>query len=280
MVVSAASSGRLVNVSVRSDRVAASRTLLVGTTIAGSLPNETMRVLLRAVGPSLARFGLRGTLDDPTVTLRRATSVVVSNDDWGGDLQIAARVLDVGAFPFASSTSQDAAVATALVPGSYVMEIAGKGDDTGIALAEWFDATPEAQRGASTPRIVNLSARKQLGANDEVLSAGFVIGGPTAKTVLLRAVGPSLAALGVTGTLQDPMLQLFAGPTLIRENHDWDGDDQVANVSRSVHAFAFSSVYSRDAALLITLQPGEYTLQVRSQNGDAGVVLAEIYEVP
>ncbi len=273
-------SSRIVNVSVLSETVSAATTLMVGTTIAGRSSLGTMPVLLRAVGPSLGRFDRRGFLEDPALTLRRGDWVVGSNDDWGGDASIVRRAADVGAFPFDAASSRDAAIATSLVPGSYVMEIAGRGEGMGATLGEWFDATPEAERSASAPRIMNLSARKELSRKGEILSAGFVIGGPSARTVLLRAVGPSLATLGVAGSLPDPMLQLFAGSTLAGENHDWGGDDQLTELTGAVNAFAFGSVYSKDAALLITLQPGEYTLQVRSESDDAGVVLAEIYDVP
>jgi hypothetical protein len=280
VVAATEDSGRLVSLSVRSDVGAGSRSLMLGATIAGGAPNDPMPVLLRGVGSSLNRFGGRGYLADPTLTLSRGGIVAAANDDWLGEPQIVARTLEVGAFPLESPNSGDAAIVAALIPGAYVMELAGKGDATGIALGEWFDATPEVQRSASTPRLVNLSARKQLGANGEILTAGFEIGGPTAKTVLLRAVGPSLAAFGVAGALPDPMLQLFAGPTLIREIHDWGGDVQLADISRSVRGFDLASADSKDAALLITLKPGDYTLQVRGQNHEAGFVLAEIFEVP
>jgi hypothetical protein len=151
-----------------------------------------------------------------------------------------------------------------------------------VAMAEWYDATPEPERSRSSPRFVNLSTRKHVDYEGGVfLTAGFAIKGNTAKTVLLRAVGPSLAQVGVAASVADPVLQLFAGPRLIRENDDWGGDPQVAEVSRSVGAFALASAASKDAVLLTTLAPGDYTLQVRGRiNGPGGLILAEIFEVP
>jgi hypothetical protein len=93
-------------------------------------------------------------------------------------------------------------------------------------------------------------------------------------------VGPSLAAFGISAGLADPTLQLFAGRTLLRETRAWAGEEAITQVGRSLNAFALSSIYSQDAALLITLAPGDYTVQARSQSGAAGLVLAEIFEGP
>ncbi len=275
-----AASGSLVSLSVRSEVRAGNRSITLGATIAGGTPDMTMPVFLRAGGSSLNRIEGRGALEDPILTLQRSGRVVAANDDWNGDLEIATRALAVGAFPLESASSKDAAIVAPLVGGTYVAEIAAKGDDFGRTLGEWFDATPEIERGPSTPRLVNLSARKHLSGNGEVLTVGFAISGVTAKTVLIRAIGPSLVPLGVSDALSDPMLQLFAGPTLVRESHDWGGDVQLANITRAVGAFPFMSTDSKDAALLITLHPGTYTLQVRSGTSVGGVVLTEIYEVP
>jgi hypothetical protein len=164
-------------------------------------------------------------------------------------------------------------------PGSYSVQITGRNNTTGLALAEIYD-TSAGTPTASTPRLVNVSARTQVGTGGDVLIAGFTIGGTTAKTVLIRATGPALAAFGVTGTLPDPQLELFSGATVIRSNNNWGGDMQLANVGGSVGAFAVSDPNSRDAMLLVTLPPGSYTAQVSGVNNSTGVALVELYEVP
>jgi hypothetical protein len=279
-VVSSADAGRLVNFSIRSRLGASSPTLMMGATVAGPAQNSVMPVLVRAAGPSLARFGITDFLADPTLATSLGGAVVSSNDNWGGNPLTAASMLQVGAFEYLSPASLDAAIATALAPNTYHIQVNGKGGAAGMTLCEIFDATPAGPRDGVTPRLSNLAARHRIDAGGDVLIAGFSIGGQTAKTVLIRGVGPSLAALGVSDALANPVIQLFSGPRLLRENNDWGGDVQISSIAGSVHAFDLSGAGSKDAALLVTLPPGGYTLQVRSANGEAGVVLAEIFEVP
>jgi len=113
-----------------------------------------------------------------------------------------------------------------------------------------------------------------------VLIAGFVIGGTTSRTVLIRAIGPGLTPFGVTGTLADPRLQLFSGSTLVRENDNWNGDQLLVGLGNTVGAFEIADRQSRDAMLLLTLAPGSYTARVGGANNGTGVALVEVYEVP
>ena len=94
---------------------------------------------------------------------------------------------------------------------------------------------------------------------------------------LVRAVGPGLAAFGVGGAMVDPSLALYSGQTKIAENDNWGGDAQVAAAFTQVGAFGLPSA-SKDAVLLLTLQPGAYTAQVAGTG--AGLALVEVYEVP
>jgi len=113
------------------------------------------------------------------------------------------------------------------------------------------------------------------------LIPGIVIQGTTPKTVLIRAVGPGLAAFGVTGTLTNPRLRIYRGETLLHDNDDWSqaqNSSQVASAAGSVGAFALTSG-SRDSALLVTLPPGAYTAQVSGSDGGSGVAIVEVYEV-
>lgn len=130
--------------------------------------------------------------------------------------------------------------------------------------------------------LVNLSSRGRITSATDALFAGFVVGGTTTRTILMRAVGPSLAAFGVTDAVPIPMLSLYKGGTLIASNENWgllDSARLTAAFDR-VGAFRYSSPASRDAALLLSLEPGAYTIQGTSRTGVAGSVLLEIYEVP
>ena len=120
----------------------------------------------------------------------------------------------------------------------------------------------------------------QVGTGGNVLIAGFVIGGSTSRTVLVRASGPALAPFGVSGTRPDPELQLFSGATLLGTNIAWGGKFEISNAASAVGAFAWSDPSSADSAILVTLPPGAYTAQVSGASNDTGVSLVEVYEVP
>lgn len=127
----------------------------------------------------------------------------------------------------------------------------------------------------STSKLLNISTLATLNANG-VISAGFVIGGTQAQTVLIRAIGPGLAPLGVGGVLADPTMDLYSGQTVIATNDDWSGE-QITTLSAKVGAFALAAG-SKDAVIVKTLQPGNYTVEVKGK-GAAGNVIIEAYEV-
>lgn len=136
--------------------------------------------------------------------------------------------------------------------------------------------------GASNRVLVNLSSRGRITSGTDALFAGFVVGGTSTRSILMRAVGPSLAAFGVTDAVPIPMLSLYKGGTLVASNENWgllDSARLTAAFDR-VGAFRYLSTASRDAALLLSLEPGAYTIQATSRTGVAGSVLLEIYEVP
>lgn len=130
-------------------------------------------------------------------------------------------------------------------------------------------------------RIANLSTRAQVGVDANVLIPGLVIGGTTARTLLVRAVGPSLAPFGVAGALADPVLTVFRGSTVIASNDNWQEQSGAAAVSSAaVQAGAFAlAAGGRDSALLLTVEPGAYTFQVTGSNRTTGVALVEVYDV-
>ncbi|MGH7956747.1 MAG: hypothetical protein ACREH8_07020, partial [Opitutaceae bacterium] len=279
--VSTVDIGRITNLAIRSRAGTDVQTLIVGFAISGSGAAGTKPVLLRGVGPALSVFDVPGLLADPKLELYNSGSVKMSeNDDWAGNAQISAIGAQVGAFDLGSSTSKDAALYNAAFnPGSYSVQITGNGGTTGVALAEIYDATSSGTFAATTPRLANVSARTQVGTGDDILIAGFVISGQAPKTVLIRAVGPTLGTFDVTGALGDPKLELFAGSTKINENDNWGGGAVLSDAFKSVAAFDLP-LASQDAVLLVTLQPGSYTAQVSGVGNTTGVALVEVYEAP
>jgi len=161
---------------------------------------------------------------------------------------------------------------------------AGASGDTGIALVEVYDATPSGTYAPAFPRLINISARVQVGTGGNVLIAGFVIGGTTSKTVLIRGSGPALSAFGLSRVLPDPELQLSqsnadGSSTLLQADSGWGGDTQIAAAAASVGAFSWGTASTPDSAILVTLPPGSYTAEVSGASGDTGLALIEVYDV-
>lgn len=271
-VSATAAPGRLVNLSVRSQAGTAAQTLILGATIGGAT-SGTQSLLLRAIGPTLASFGVAGALADPLLTVYRDTTVLASNDNWSGNATVINTAAQVGAFALSDSTSRDAAlVQSGLAPGSYSLQVTPATGSSGVALAEVYDASGASS--AAGPRLTNLSARTQVGTGAGLLIAGFAVGGETSKTLLIRAIGPGLAPFGVPGTLVDPRLELYTGSTLLAVNDNWEATSVAA--FSAVGAFNLPA-NSRDAALLVTLAPGSYTAQVSGLGNTTGVALVEVY---
>lgn len=272
----AAEQGRLSNLSVRTPAGEGDQSLIVGFTLAGDSAASTKSLLVRGIGPALARFGVTDFASDPTLTVFHGSTLLASNDNWAGNLAVSTSAVRVGAFPLLDVGSRDAALQIdRAAPGGYSALVVGR-PERGTVLAEIYDAADYALAGAIASRLSNLSARAAVGGASGSLTAGFVIGGTTGQTVLLRAVGPGLAQFGLTDYLANPQLELYRGTNVIAANDDWGGDGEIARVAGLVGAFALSSATSKDAVLCLTLAPGAYTAVVR---GGTGVVLVEAYVV-
>ena len=271
---------RLANLSVRSLAGTGAQTLTVGFVLGGGAPGGPKPLLIRGAGPTLADFGITTALADPALAIYAGPSVIASNDNWSGDPAVVAASAATGAFAFASPASKDAALyRTTFSAGSYTAQLSGLDATPGVGLAEIYDATPTGTFSSSTPRLINVSARTVVGLDADRLITGFVIAGPTPKTVLVRAIGPTLAAFGVTGALADPQLELYAGSSKLFANDDWANSPALAATAARVGAFALPAA-SRDSALVTTLAPGAYTAQVSGATHSAGIALVEVYDVP
>lgn len=122
-------------------------------------------------------------------------------------------------------------------------------------------------------RISNLSVRTPL-ANGQSLIVGFVV--KDSAALLLRAVGPTLGAFGLTGVMADPRLAVYRGSAIVAQNEDWGGTSELSATSASVGAFALPAG-SRDAALRYSTEGGSRSLLVSGNNG-GGIVLVELYD--
>jgi hypothetical protein len=249
----------------------------IGVVLGGAGTLGRKNLLIRAAGPSLAQFGVSNPLTDPGLIMFSGLQQTAENNDWEGAGDIAAAIVQVGAFPFLSAASKDAAILAALDPGSNLIRVSANGSPAGTVLAEVYDATSQALLRSDTPRLANLSVLKPVGNG---LTAGFVIGGNSNLKVLVRAIGPSLAMFGVTNFSAAPNLKLSReNGVLIAANAGWSGAPEVSSAMATVGAFPLS-VTSKDAALLAVLSPGSYIAEI-SGGGESGrTALLEIYEVP
>ena len=263
--------------------------LIPGFVIAGT---GTKRLLVRAVGPTLGSFGVTGTLADPQLTLKRFDSAtnayvdVTTNDNWSAVATAAATIsttsASVGAFSLVNG-SADAAMVVDLGAGQYSAVASGAANGTGVALVQLYDSTDR-----SGARLANLATRGFVGTGGNVLISGFVVSSEGSKTLLIRAIGPTLASFGVSGALTDPQLTIFGRAdgsttdTALLGNDDWtssSGAATTATVATQVGAFALPAG-SKDAALVVTLPAGNYTGQASGANATTGIALVEVYVVP
>ena len=243
--------------------------LIAGFTVAG--PGRKSLVL-RAVGPGLAPFGVDGLLRDPLLVVRGAAGEVARNDSWGAGLAPAAA--RVGAFPL-SPGSADAGLLLELPGGSYTAQVESADAGAGASLLELYDA------GGTGSRLVNLSTRGRSTAAAP-LTIGLTVAAGAPRWFLLRGIGPALAAFGVAGALADPQLTLFRDAQRIAANDDWHASPwgtELRLAAAAVQAFPLDPT-SADAALLVELPPGAYTFQIAPKGAGAGTVLGEAYELP
>jgi len=264
----------LVNISTRSFAGDESSTQIAGFIISGSSPRK---VLIRAGGPYLLGFGVNNVLSDPQLTLFDGSHPFASNDDWSTDAaNIRAATLAAGALAF-SEDSKDAAIVATLQPGhAYTAHVTGKNGESGNAIVEVYDVLPD-----ETSRLVNISTRSFVGTGQSIQIGGFILHGAGPRKVLIRAGGSYLTQFGVANVLADPLLSVFEGQIEIASNDDW-GTDR-ASVSSAVEAVGVPQfqVGSKDAALVLTLDPDKpYTAQISSKSGATGNALVEIFQLP
>jgi hypothetical protein len=141
--------------------------------------------------------------------------------------------------------------------------------------------TSNAVVALGTARLANLSVRSVAGADSETLIVGFYVGQGTAPSLLVRGIGPTLGAFGVTGALADPVLTFYrAGGVSVGSNDDWGNGADAARISTAAAqsgAFALGAA-SKDAALLVQPASGSYTVQLTGKAA-TGVALIEAYDV-
>lgn len=131
-----------------------------------------------------------------------------------------------------------------------------------------YDHNP---RQVASP-LLNISARGVAGTGANALVGGFIIRGNQPVSVVVRAMGASLAQFGVTGQLADTVLDVYQGGTLVQSNDDWKATQQAA-----IAATGYAPGADTDSAMVLTLQPGAYTTIVRGKNNATGIAIVEAF---
>ena len=264
---------RLLNLSSRGFVGTESEVFVAGFVIS---EGASKQVLIRAIGPTLADYGIPGVLIDPELKLYDSNNnLIATNDNWTGTA--GSTFGTVGAFELPSG-SRDAAMVVTLEPGVYSAHAAGLGADAnGEGMIEIYDLS-----GAS--QLLNLSTRGRIESNRSLVISGFVVApGAENRRLLVRAVGPTLSNFGVDNPLSDPAIAVVrAGDAVqIASNDDWGtfaNPESLEAIFSTVGAFALDPG-SKDAVALIELAPGAYTMQVSGVGDAAGISLVEVYDL-
>jgi hypothetical protein len=240
-----------------------------GFTITGSVPKH---VLIRAIGPSLTKFGFTAAevLADPTLEVHGPGAFgIITNNNWRDSQE--AQIKSDGLAP---TNDLESAIDATLPPGAYTAIIRGNTGtvQAGVCLFEVYDLDT-----AAASKLANLSTRAFVGTGDNVVIAGFVLGNHQGNDrVVVRGLGPSLSSFGIANTMADPTLELRdENGVLLVANNDWQDD---ATQAADITAAGLAPSNTKESAIAATLPPGLYTALLSGSNNTTGVGLVEVYD--
>jgi hypothetical protein len=210
--------------------------------------------------------------------------VVGSNDNWTTNdnaAEITSVTGQVGAAALLTSDTKSSALLVTLNPGVYTFVVHGTNNTSGIVLLEVYDAD-----SAAASQFVNIATRAFATTGSGVAIGGFVVSGNAAKQILIRAIGPSLAAHGIDSkeVLADPTIELHDashGNVTIATNDNWTDNSNaadIATVGNRIGAAAIDQADKKSSALLLKLNPGVYTFIASGTPNTSGIVLVEVYD--
>jgi hypothetical protein len=238
-----------------------------GFIITGSVAK---RVIIRGIGPTLARSNIVNVLDDPTLELHgQGEFVTLSNNDWRDTQEV-----EIQATGIPPTNDLEPAIIATLAPGAYTAVLQGRSDTSGIALVEVYDLNQN-----DDSRLANLSTRAFVSTGDDIVIAGFLLSNdPGLDRVIVRGIGPSLASGGVPipNALANPTLELHdTNGTLLSSNNDWQDD---AAQAAEITAAGLAPTNNFESAIAATLPPGFYTALLAGLNYGTGVGVVEVYD--
>ncbi len=235
------------------------------------------KIMVRAIGPSLAPFGITDALSNPTLEIHDSSgATVATNDDWKntqvGGLITGDQASAITASQLAPSNDLESAIIADLAPGSYTAVMRGLGNTVGTGVVDAYDLN-----AGSSARLANIATRGLIQPGDNLMIAGFIIQNGPIRAVV-RAIGPSLAAFGITNALADTTLQLRdRNGAIVVEDDDWKVRSDGSSQQAELEATGLQPTDDREAAFVATLQPGQYTAQVRGKPEGTGVGVVQVY---
>jgi N-acetylneuraminic acid mutarotase len=263
--------GLVANVSTRLPVGTDDNVLIEGFIVLG--PNgSTKKILVRALGPFLTQFGITDALANPTLEIRDGTNTVIAtNDDWrntqAGGIITGDQSHAIHASGLAPAEDLESAIIAELAPGNFTAVVRGVNNTVGTGIVDAYDMSP-----ASPARLANVATRGLIQPGDRLMIAGFITQQGEVRAVI-RAIGPSLAAFGINNALPDTTLQLRdVNGTIVRENDDWQSHQKQELENTGLQPGDF-----REAAMVVTLPPGQYTAQVRGKPETTGIGVVEVY---
>lgn len=151
----------------------------------------------------------------------------------------------------------------------------------GPKLTHIFSSSAEAGKAHA---LVNISTLARVNAPDEAVVTGFVISSAATRNVLVRAIGPTLSAFGINDAMRRPQVAVYNGETLVATNEGWapdaEAETRLTAAFDRAGAFRLIESTSRDAAMLLSLSQGAYTVRVKNGDGTPGATLLEVYDLP
>ena len=237
--------------------------LIGGVIVTGT---ESKSVVLRALGPSLTAYGVSPVLMDPVLRVYNSSGVLIAtNDNWQSD----PNQFIVESNGLAPANLLESATAQTLAPGAYTVVVTGTDPTPGIALVEVYDLSP-----LSNSDLENMSTRGFVGTGDDVLISGFIVGDVDSATVVVRALGPTLASYGVSGVLSDPTLTIYDSTgSVIASNDNWQDNINSVDVQKN----GLAPPNALESALVLHLPAGAYTAIESGVDGGTGIGLVEVY---
>jgi hypothetical protein len=258
--------GSLLNLSTRMAVGTGNSVLIGGFIITGGPKN----VVIRGIGPSLAKYNIANPLSDPYLELHGGTGALIAqNNDWQENPSRAAAIQASGLAP---QDSRESALLVNLQSGNYTAVLGGVNGSVGVGLVEVYDT----DGAGAAAKAVNVSTRGYVSTGDSVMIGGFIVGGSDFGNIVVRGIGPSLANFGIANPLQNPELDLYDGNG--RKLISVDNWQDMPNYGEVIAA-GLAPSDSRECAIAASFSPGNYTAVLRGINNTSGIGLVEVYNL-